>query len=75
MVTKNSQSHEGFKSKTLVLKMARYKTRSIQPTVTFNPVALHNLSGMIGWAVDTATGAMMKYDPVNYKVKMDKAKQ
>lgn len=66
---------KGFKGETLVLKMVGYENRTIQPTVTFNPIAVLNLFGMIGWAIDAATGAMMKYDPMNYEVKLDKTKQ
>ena len=33
---------------------------------SFDAVAILNLAGILGWAVDFATGAIMKYDRTNY---------
>lgn len=34
-----------------------------------------NLLGLIGWGIDTATGAMMKYDPKVYEMKLEPSKE
>lgn len=65
---------KGFTGQTLSLKLDGYETKTFQPVTTFNPVAVLNLFGLIGWAVDAATGAMMKYDPKVYDVKLDQKK-
>jgi len=34
-----------------------------------------NLTSIIGWGVDAATGALMKYDRKGYDIKLDKEKK
>ena len=63
---------KSFNGQTIVLKKDGYEDKTIQATVTFNPVSLLNLFGLIGWAVDGATGAIMKYDPIFYEVPLTK---
>ena len=65
---------KGFTGQTLSLKLDGYETKTFQPTTTFNPVAILNLFGLIGWAVDAATGAMMKYDPKVYDLQLEQKK-
>jgi hypothetical protein len=52
---------KGFTGQTVMLKKAGFETKIFQPATTFNPVAILNLLGLIGWGIDAATGAMMKY--------------
>lgn len=66
---------KGFTAQTVSLKKEGYEPKFIQPATTFNPVAVLNLFGIIGWAVDAATGAMMKYDPKVIDVKLTPSKE
>lgn len=66
---------KGFDGQTVTLKKAGYETKIFQPETTFNPVSILNLFGLIGWAIDAATGAMMKYDPKSYEIKLETASQ
>ncbi len=65
---------KGFKGQTLVLKKEGYENKIFQPTMTFNNVAILNLMGMLGWGIDAATGALMKYDPVVYEITLEPTK-
>lgn len=65
---------KGFTGQTISLKLEGYETKTFQPVTTFNPVSVLNLLGMIGWAVDAATGAMMKYDPKVYEFTLEPKK-
>ena len=65
---------KGFKGQTLVLKKEGYENKIFQPTTTFNNVSILNLLGMLGWGIDAATGAMMKYDPVVYEITLEPTK-
>ena len=38
---------------------------------SFDAVAILNLAGILGWAVDFATGAVFKYDRTNYDLDLD----
>ncbi len=38
----------------------------------FNLVTIRNLFGVVGFAVDIATGAVMKYDKEYYDVELEK---
>ncbi|MFD2285704.1 PEGA domain-containing protein [Pedobacter petrophilus] len=65
---------KGFTGQTVTLKLDGYETKMFQPTTDFNAVAVLNFIGLIGWGVDAATGAMMKYDPKVYEIQLDKKK-
>ena len=52
-----------------------FETKKFQPETSFNPVSVLNLFGLLGWAVDAATGAMMKYNPKVYEIKLEKKAQ
>jgi hypothetical protein len=54
---------KGFEGQTVVLRKDGYETKYINPPTTFNAVAVLNLFNILFWAIDVATGAMMKYDP------------
>lgn len=65
---------KGFTGQTVSLKLDGYETKMFQPTTDFNAVAVLNFIGLIGWGVDAATGAMMKYNPKVYEIQLDKKK-
>lgn len=66
---------KGFTGQTLSLKMNGYETKTFQPQTTFNPVSVVNILFILGFAVDAATGSMMKYDPKVYEIKLEPQKQ
>ncbi|WP_131537621.1 PEGA domain-containing protein [Pedobacter nototheniae] len=66
---------KGFTPQTVSLKMNGYETRTFRPETTFNPVGIVNILFVLGFAVDAVTGAMMKYDPIVYEVKLEPQKQ
>ncbi|MEH0008192.1 MAG: hypothetical protein V6Z82_05665 [Flavobacteriales bacterium] len=49
-----------------------YKTRVIRPDRKFNTVSIINLGSLIGWGVDAATGALMKYGKKGYDIALEK---
>lgn len=65
---------KGFTGQTLTLKLDGYESKTFKPAVTFNPVSVLNLLGVIGFAIDAATGSMMKYDPQVYEHKFEPKK-
>lgn len=65
---------KGFSGQTVSLKLDGYETKTFQPAVTFNPVAILNLLGVVGFVIDAATGSMMKYDPKVYDYKFEPKK-
>lgn len=65
---------KGFSGQTVTLKKEGYEFKMFQPETTFNPVSVLNFIGIIGWGVDAATGAMMKYDPKVYEITLDPKK-
>lgn len=62
---------KGFTGETVVVKKEGYETAVIQPPTTFNAVAVLNLFNLLFWAIDAATGAIMKYDSNYVKVRME----
>lgn len=65
---------KGFTGQTVSLKLDGYETKMFQPTTDFNAVSVLNFLGLIGWGVDAATGAMMKYNPKVYEIQLEKKK-
>lgn len=57
------------------IKLDGYETRVITLDRKFNAVSIINLTGILGWGVDAATGAIMKYDRKGYDIKLDKEKR
>ena len=66
---------KGFNGQTVTLKKEGYDTKIFEPETTFNPVAIINLFSIISWGIDAATGAMMKYDPKVYEIKLQSTKK
>lgn len=52
-------------------KLDGYKTRVITLDREFNVVSVLNLAGLLGWAVDAATGAIFKYGRKNYDIQLE----
>ena len=57
------------------IKLDGYETRVITLDRKFNAVSIINLTGILGWVIDAATGALMKYDRKSYDIKLDKEKR
>ena len=45
-----------------------YETRMVTLDRQFNPVSIINLTSLIGWGIDAATGSLMKYSKKGYNV-------
>src|SRR5699024_952601 len=54
------------------IKLDGYQTRVITLDRKFNAVSVLNLFGMIGWAVDAATGSLMKNGGKGYDIELKK---
>jgi hypothetical protein len=50
-----------------------YETRTFQAQTTFNGVAVLNFFNLLFWGIDAATGALWKYDPGSYLIRMEQA--
>ena len=55
---------------TVTLKLAGYSDKVFEPETTFQPVTILNLANPLGWAIDVATGAIIKYSPANYNIQL-----
>jgi len=60
----------GLGNKTVTLQLEGYEDRVFILQKEFNVIALLNFGGFVGWIVDIATGAVMKYNPKNYDMKL-----
>lgn len=67
VVLKKSSSGE-----CVTVALPGYQQKTFQPQTRFNPVAILNLWGILGWGIDAATGAMWKYDPTFYNIQLQK---
>lgn len=54
----------------IVLEKEGYEDATFFPDHTFNGVAVLNLLDWLGWLIDFATGALWKYSPSYYKIKL-----
>lgn len=59
----------------LTFKMDGYETKMITLNNEFNIVSVLNLGSLLGWAIDAATGSIMKYSTKAYDVNLDKKKR
>lgn len=62
-------------SQYVTFKMDGYRTRMIMLDQEFNVVSVINLGSLIGWAIDAATGAIMKYGLKSYDVPLAKKRR
>jgi hypothetical protein len=63
---------KGFSGQRLLLKKQGFEETVFVPTVKLNPVTFINVVALIGFGVDAATGAMMRYDQPVYMVPLIK---
>lgn len=56
----------------LELKLDGYETRLITLDKEFNVVSVLNLGNLLGWGIDVASGAVMKYDRKSYDIQLSK---
>lgn len=63
---------KGSNGQVVTLSLPGYQEKTFQPQTAFNPVAILNLWGILGWGIDAATGALWKYDPTLYNVQLQK---
>ena len=61
----------GFNDKEISLSLEGHERRTFILKKSFDAVAILNLAGILGWAIDFATGAVMKYDKTNYDLDLD----
>lgn len=57
------------------MKLDGYQTRVFSLDKAFNVVSVINLGNLLGWGIDAATGAIMKYDKKNYSMELSKEKR
>lgn len=67
-----TQVKRSLSGKLAEIKLDGYETRVITLDRKFNPVSIINLGSLIGWGIDTATGALMKYDKKGYDIELEK---
>jgi hypothetical protein len=63
---------KGSSGQCVTLTLPGYQQKTFQPQTAFNPVAILNLWGILGWGIDAATGALWKYDPTFYNIQLQK---
>ena len=61
----------GFNDKEVVLKLDGFERRTFILKKNFNAVAILNLAGILGWAIDFATGSIYKYEPTSYEIDLE----
>ena len=65
--------NKGSSGQCITLSLPGYRENTFQPQTAFNPVAILNLWGILGWGIDAATGALWKYDPTFYNIQLQKS--
>lgn len=58
---------------TITLKLDGYENNTFEPETTFQPVTVLNLVDPVGWAIDIATGAIVKFSPKSYEIELKPA--
>lgn len=53
-------------------KLDGYETRLFTLDKEFNVVSVINLGNLFGWAIDAATGSILKYDRKSYELELKK---
>lgn len=61
--------------KTATMLLEGYESRTFVLSKEFNAVSVLNLFGLLGWAIDAATGSVMKYDRKAYTIELEPKKQ
>lgn len=55
------------------MKLEGYETEVMVLDTEFNPVAIINLGNALFWLIDAATGAIVRYDRLDYQFKMQRS--
>lgn len=55
---------------TITLKLDGYENHTFEPETTFQPVTVLNLVDPVGWAIDIASGAIVKFSPKSYEIEL-----
>ena len=58
----------GFGETQVTLELDGYEDKVFTLQSEFNAVSILNFAGLVGWAVDIATGAVQKYRPLGYNM-------
>ena len=61
----------GFGETEVELRLDGYQTRTFVLRKEFNGVSAINLTCLLCWAVDVATGSITKYKPMGYDIELD----
>ncbi len=65
-----SVKRPGLSDKQVTFQLEGYEDRVFTLQKEFNVVSILNLAGLLGWVVDIATGAVMKYNPRSYNMEL-----
>ena len=57
---------------TVMLKKKGYETRMVELDQSFNVVSILNLTNLLGWGIDAASGSIKKYDTKSYNIELEK---
>lgn len=61
---------DAFKRRIVTMRMPGYQAVQFVMTKSLNPVAILNLSSLLSWATDAASGSMIEYSPGSYYVEL-----
>lgn len=62
----------GYKPSKVLIESEGYKDEMVTIDKKFNPISVINLSNLLAWGIDAATGAITKPDEKTYYVSMEK---
>jgi hypothetical protein len=65
---------KGNDSEIISVEKEGYEKKVLSPETDFNTVAALNFFNLLWWGIDIATGAIWKYDPDYYYLKLEKEK-
>ncbi len=65
---------KGNDGQVVTLKADGFETKTFQPETVFNGVAVLNLTNILFWGIDAATGALWKYSPKFYEIELEPKK-
>lgn len=60
-----------FNDRQVTLKLDGYEDRIFVLQKEFNVVAILNMFGLLGWAIDAVTGSIYRYNPKNYELDLE----
>jgi len=57
--------------KRVTLRLDGYEDRTFALSRDFNKISILNLTNLLGWGIDALTGAIYRYDQLNYSIDLD----